>query len=312
MRLQQIKCPFASHAKGIVTSQKYVIFLTGRRAVIADKKLNILKEIENLFYVYRGSVSPDETKLLLISSGMVFYIVDLNDFSVKRYAVRGKGTTNLDGRGCWNLNSKEVYIPLYKLSINNSVKPKTELRSYFIDDSGNKSIVKLFDQYMISYITPVKSLGKYLLVFHDRRNDISNTLFVWYDGQTFTEYLVEDGHVDDVIASVDVLEDEQAIIVNGYISNGKYDYTGKRLDYISTDSSINGIYCGEAIQTIKHSVDKKYIYAGTSRQLLVINCETGEEQSKPVEYELSQIEELDDHIILATMDYSTKVYKVIE
>lgn len=307
MRLQQIKCPFASRAKGIVTSQKYVIFLTGRRAIIADKKLNILKEIENLFYVYRGSVSPDETKLLLISSGMVFYIVDLNDFSTKRYLVRGKYATNLEGLGCWSFDSNGVYIVVDKLD-----RKPTELRLYTLDVSENKTIVKLFDQYMPCYMKPVKSLGKYLFIFYERGDYISNTIFVWFDGQNFTEYLVEDGHVDDVIASVDVLEDEQAIIINGYISNGKYDYTGKRLDYISTDSNINGIYCGEAIQTIKYSADKKYIYVGTSRQLLVINCETGEEKSKPVEYDLSQIEELDDHIILATMDYSTKVYKVIE
>ena len=72
MDISKIKASFLSKAQGIILGKKYVVFLTGRRAIITDKQLNVITEIGGLFYVYKGELSPDETKLLLISNGTVF------------------------------------------------------------------------------------------------------------------------------------------------------------------------------------------------------------------------------------------------
>ncbi len=49
MNISKIKSSFLSQAKGIILGKKYVIFLTGRRAIITDRQLNIVSEIDGLY-----------------------------------------------------------------------------------------------------------------------------------------------------------------------------------------------------------------------------------------------------------------------
>ena len=99
IKFKQLKYDFLRHAKDFCFTEKYSIFCTGKSAFICDRALKLLCKIENLSYVYHAFVSPDEKTLLLVSNSNKFYLVDLNDFSVKKHTVRGKYNHNLEGRG---------------------------------------------------------------------------------------------------------------------------------------------------------------------------------------------------------------------
>ena len=338
MDISKIKASFLSKAQGIILGKKYVVFLTGRRAIITDKQLNVITEIGGLFYVYKGELSPDETKLLLISNGTVFYVVDLNDFSLKRYAIKGRYVTNLEGIGCWDFNGNNVYILVDMMK-----KDYTELRSYSVNEGGDKTIVKVFNEYTPVCIKQVKTVNKYLIVFFDRGSEFGRYILMWFDGQTFSEGFLIGDESDDIDAfNVDVIEDEKQIIISGFMSSGRYDYEGKKIaditiDYQYRKSSFMDVFKNidiiddqnkkqlsemvknlglddmsykEAIKVFRYSHDKKYLYIGTNMRLIIVDCETGEQLSKNVDYDVSQIEELDDHVILVSMDYSVKIYKI--
>ena len=74
MKLERIKCKPLERAKNLCTSQSFIIGCTGQKAAIMDKQLNLIHTVEGLEYVYSADVSPDETKLLLISNGNKFYV----------------------------------------------------------------------------------------------------------------------------------------------------------------------------------------------------------------------------------------------
>ena len=88
MKLERIKCKPLERAKNLYISQSYIIGCTGQKAAIMDKQLNLIHTVEGLEYVYSAEVSPDETKLLLISNGNKFYIVDLHTFEKTQITVK--------------------------------------------------------------------------------------------------------------------------------------------------------------------------------------------------------------------------------
>ena len=110
MKLERIKCKPLERAKDLFVSRSYIIGCTGQKAAIMDRQLNLIHTVEGLEYVYSAEVSPDETKLLLISNGNKFYVVDMHTFEKTRITVKAPYNYNLEGRGCWSFDGKSVWI----------------------------------------------------------------------------------------------------------------------------------------------------------------------------------------------------------
>ena len=72
---------------------------TGRRIIELDSDLNRVSEYNGFYYTYSVKLSPDKGKLLCVSHGNIFYIIDLKTGEVKKNILRGKYRGNLEGRG---------------------------------------------------------------------------------------------------------------------------------------------------------------------------------------------------------------------
>lgn len=84
--------------RDIAFPKTMLYFARGKVRLYATRRLICWHTIEGLSYVYHAFVSPNEKILLLISNKNIFYLVYLNDFSVKKYTIRGEYNTNLEGQ----------------------------------------------------------------------------------------------------------------------------------------------------------------------------------------------------------------------
>ena len=108
--MKLLKLNVLNYVESTKVSTKYVFGFTGSRVKIFNKEMQLIKEIPRLDHVYTGSISPDEKKLLLVSTGNRFYILSLETFELKKYTVCGREDYNLEGRGCWSFDGKEILL----------------------------------------------------------------------------------------------------------------------------------------------------------------------------------------------------------
>lgn len=187
MELTQIKGKPFARAKDIYISPSYIIGCTGQKAIITDRQLNLIHTIEGLDYVYSAQVSPDETKLLLISNGNRFYIVDMQTFEKIRVTVKAPYNHNLQGNGCWSFDGEAVWIPVQRSTdgINST------LRRYPIDDLG-KYEEYLADKYCLDGISKIADTGTYFLTGYNRKEH-NRYYFLYFDGAEFREVPLDAG-----------------------------------------------------------------------------------------------------------------------
>lgn len=182
MKLERIKCKHLERGKDLCVSRSYIIGCTGQKAVVLDKQLNLVGTVTGLEYVYYAEVSPDETKLLLISNGNKFYIVDLQTFEKIRATVKAPFSRNLEGKGCWSFDGKSVWIPVQRTtgSFNST------LRRYPIEDL-NKYEEHLKDEYCLTGISRMVDGGTYFLTGYNRQDNNRN-YFIYFDGTAVRTY----------------------------------------------------------------------------------------------------------------------------
>lgn len=185
MKLERIKCKPLEKAKNLCVSQSYIIGCTGQKAAIMDKQLNLIHTVDGLEYVYSAEVSPDETKLLLISNGNKFYIVDMHTFEKTRITVKSPYNHNLEGLGCWSFDGKSVWISVQRSTgyINST------LRCYYAQDF-NKYEDYLADKYFLNGISKIADTGTYFLIGYNRQEN-NRTYFIYFDGTAFREFPLE-------------------------------------------------------------------------------------------------------------------------
>ena len=181
MKLERIKCKPLERAKNLCVSQSYIIGCTGQKAAIMDKQLNLIHTVEGVEYVYSADVSPDETKLLLISNSNKFYVVDMHTFEKTRITVKAPYNRNLEGRGCWSFDGESVWIPVQRgIGYINST-----LRRYCVNDF-NTYEDHLADKYHLNGISRIDANNTYFLTGYNRRENNRN-YFIYFDGIAFRE-----------------------------------------------------------------------------------------------------------------------------
>ncbi len=204
MKMERIKCKPLERAKDIHISRSYIIGCTGPKAVILDRQLNLIHTVDGLEYVYSAQVSPDETKLLLISNGNKFYVVDMQTFEKTRITVRAPYNYNLEGLGCWSFDGKSIWIPVNRSKgyINST------LRRYCVEDFSQFEDY-LHDKYCIGCLLKLEKTRTYFLIGYNRQED-NRYYFIYFDGVTFRELPLEMSV--DLIASKAAVNTEKGVV----------------------------------------------------------------------------------------------------
>lgn len=344
MKFKQLKYDFLKYAKNFCFSQNYSVFCTGQRAFICDSELNLLNTIEKLSYIYYARISPDETKLLLISNSNIFYLVDLNDFSYKKYTIRGKYNDNLEGRGCWSFDSKLIYIALSDREPSDSA-----LRCYsLIDNMLFEDII--FEKYYINSIEPVKELNKYLLIGLDRKKSELDQIdcwdMIWFDGTSFEKFSICNIDIcNDGIYYAEYEAATNTVIMYNFSNTFRCDLNGKVIEYLSlpvskkittsfsdlfTDLNIKredfdeltnlstalgleNVSTNDGIYKICLSYDRKKYYVGTHSEIYIVDAETKSIlANKQIDYGVQNIMEISPNKIVISTWSGVKIYSIIE
>lgn len=232
MKLERIKCKPLERAKNLCVSQSYIIGCTGQKAAIMDKHLNLIHSVEGLEYVYSADVSPDETKLLLISNGNKFYIVDLHTFEKTRITVKAPYNHNLEGRGCWSFDGKSIWIAVQRRTnfINST------LRRYCVDDF-NKYQDHLADKYCLNGILRIDSNNTYFLTGYNRQEN-NRPYFIYYDGISFREIPLATS-VNMIAPSATIDMEKGVVMLSSIAGCQQFTLDGKSLNTISHPSPKN-------------------------------------------------------------------------
>lgn len=324
MKFYEQKINLAKGAKSFLLGDEFFFVFTGKTIVIYNMEMKEIFRIQGLQYVYKGILSPDQSKLLAVSNSNSFYVISLADFSFKKYKIERKGDVLLEGRGCWTYDEK-VIIPVF-----DQKKQGTELRVYEILN-GMYTHIEIANRRVI-YIGQVYSEHKYLLIeqnldYPEDRHPLADTVLSWYDGKKFDTYHV--GCFEDVVLNADLFELEKKIYLHGSEISIICDYYGnfsstfqidKQKEYTSLKrivehmtlsaekrKSLNSIVeqmnmtnfeASEYIYNVLYSSNGKNFFVGTSHRIIAIDVETGEQIEKFVEYGVQKIVEIKNGTIL--------------
>lgn len=200
-------CSEIAKAKAIDVSHNYVVSTTGRQAKIFDRNMQLLHVVKNLQYVYRCIISPDETKILLISTGNWFYSVSLASFAVQKHIVSGYYSDNLEGRGCWTFDSRGCCLCVCsKDSVLSAIR--------FYDNIGDNQYREVLrDRFWLTSIQAVPSLKQYLLTGYKR--DKNENYLIWYCEESTEEYLIHGLPMFDVAINAEYDEQTEECIIHG-------------------------------------------------------------------------------------------------
>lgn len=334
MKIEKISIPGISRTKTITMSSKYVVMATGRRVLLYNHELQLMHTIQPLEYVYNVYISPDETKLLLISSGNWFYILSLDGYDLRKHTIKGKYKGNLEGEGCWSLDGNSFYIP-----VSNPNNLMSTLRCY--KELGTSYDDYLVEKYSIDAVFAIEEEKKYLLVGFDRNkaDEIDSLsgchVLIWYDGKTFEEYYIES--YNDTIFNVDYDAKTKSVIIYGHRTTIRCDADGKNVEEINhpekdlllktNKEEGEGISANEfvkwmdeknvclddKINKICTSLNERIISVTTMKGLYVMSRESGEILYKEkIEFGVQNLVNISDNIFAVSTWNGVKFYKILE
>ena len=235
MEIKTVSNPWITRAESVRRSDRFIVACTGQSASIFDKDLNMIKQFRGLSYVYESRISPDESKIALISNCNWFHVVDTETFSITRMRMKGISGGDLDGKGCWSYDGKRLYLIPYDAETDNSV-----VRIYDAFDWSYTDTLR--DRYFLTAIRPLKKPDTYLLIGYDRADGVAGSYkLIRCDGGDFTVFDLEfeDG-LFPVIDDARLDEKEERIILHTDMFS--YDYecglTGGKLSRIPVSSEV--------------------------------------------------------------------------
>ena len=329
MKLQKVKCKSLSYVKEIFVSDSYIIGCTGKKANILDKQFKLLQTIEGLDYVYSAEISPDEKKLLLVSNGNKFYVVNLETGEKRKVVVKSPYNNSIDGRGCWSFDGKYIYIVVM-----NSKNLLSKLRRYNAD---NLEMYEDFlaEEYVISKIYKTDLNGMYLLLGYSRDDEMEHLLL--FDGENYKEYVLEDTK-QQPIYNIDLKADYLLAYTQDecriYSFDGKligtqnhpnpkskkiffsnvFDFPGLvddlpgKLRKLGVEDVID---VDDGITKIADSKNGEFKYISSKSGFYVIDKKTGKCLIEHLdEYGVQSFTEFDDGLLLLTLFNSVSLYRI--
>lgn len=314
-----------ARAKAVTYSEHYIVCSTGGQIKIFDKDFNLLQTIKGVRYVYKCIISPDEKNLLLISITNCFYVVELDTFGIAKHTIKGKYDGNLEGNGCWSLDSYGCCF-----CVTSKLSSKSALRIY---DDIKKDVYRelLCDKYWLTSILAVPQHNKYLLTGFDYTTDKS--YLIWYDGSKFEEFPVSGLSECDAVMQAKFYEKGACCIVIGSENTVLCSTEGqliKRIDLreqssltysfmdilksvdmkekdrqeiadLSKHLGLEGINVPDQIMNVCYSSDERYFYIATLGSLLCVDAQTYEiKAEKKYSFGIKTVEEFREELLLVT------------
>jgi hypothetical protein len=333
MKLERIKCKPLERAKALCVSHSYIIGCTGQKAAIMDRQLNLIHTVVGLEYVYSAEVSPDETKLLLISNGNKFYVVDLHTFEKTRITVKAPYNQNLEGQGCWSFDGKSIWIPVQRC-INST------LRRYCVHDF-RKYQDYLADKYCLIAISKIDSNNTYFLIGYNREEN-DRTYFIYFDGTEFREIPLETA-VSAIMPPVTIDMESGVVTIASIAGCQQFTLEGKAVSTIShpdpkdkvlhfsdvfmslfdgdaekqthikelsASLGLENITAADYITKHRSSSCGKYVYLASESGFYLIDASTGNLlASVPEKYGVQNFEELAPGLIAIATWSGVKLYR---
>lgn len=164
MKIVSVPCSYLKNCKKMIVADQYFILLTGRSVLILTKEMELVKQIDGFQYVYDGKLSPDGTKLLLISNGANFYMLSLDRLELlwKARVKEGK-YCNLEGRGIWTLDGTRFLFVIF-----DQKTIQYKIRSYnALDPNDSYDETTLSKSHRIHEILTIPSQNAYVLLVQD-------------------------------------------------------------------------------------------------------------------------------------------------
>ena len=334
MRLVKESVRQFARAKAVTYSEHYIVCSTGGQVKIFDKNLNLLQIIKGVRYVYKCLISPDESKLLLVSAANYFYIVELDTFCITKHTIKGKYSRNLEGNGCWSLDGNGCCFCVMSAEVNSALR---------IYDDIQKDVYRelLCDKYWLTSILAIPKRNKYLLTGYDRANQKS--YLIWFDGKKFEEYpvqglsqfsavkhakLIENGDYcivvgsnntvfcttegiqigdinlpetspktfsfSDVFKTFDINEESRAELVN-----------------LSKQYGLEDMAVPDEILDVCQSSNGRYFYVATLGSLLCINAKTHKKEvEKEYPFGVTAVEEICENLLLVNTWDSLELVRI--
>ncbi len=299
MKLQRIKCAHFSRAYDFTISEKYIVGCTGRRAKILDRNLNLIADIDGLDYVYSARFSPDEKKLLLISNGNIFYTVDMETCQKNRKTVKKPYDYNIEGRGCWSHDGKNIFIPVM-----NTQNLMSTLRCYNSENTDNFYDL-LVEKYVIKDIYKLENSSRYLIIGFVRKGK-QPYYAIYFDGEQFEEYLLQDT-AGDIVFNSDVNNETGVITLYLHDTCCLYKWNGEKIHCIHFPKEIG------YVEKLAQSSCGKYVYAATENGFYILDSDTKKILAEAEEEHGAQnCEELEKGLVAVATWGGVKIYEIIE
>ena len=323
-------------AKAVTISENYVICASGGQVKIFDKKLNLIHTLENLKSVYNCSVSLDEKRLLLVSVTNCFYVVSLDTLEITKHTIKGKYTDNLEGRGCWTLDSNGCCF-----CVCDRKNILSALRIYD-DINTNQYRELLCDKYWLTSVSVIPKINKYLMTGYDRSK--FRSYLIWYDGNALSEFLIQDSSEMGAAVGVRYLEESNRCIVRGNYQTIICEVDGKSVgkvelpqwscarfsfsnifENVSNSEEVRrsiaslsklfgmeDLFVPGQILDMCYSKNGNYLYLATLQGVVCINTVTRAiEATKSFPYGVKKIMELDENLLLLETWDSVELIRVI-
>ena len=282
------------YSKNLTITSKYIILYRGASVSIYDHNFIFQMRIPNLKYVYYGYVSPDETKLLLVSNAKRYYIFSLENFSLLcARSIRSPYNDNLEGVACWCSNDS------FLLPAQNSVSLLSTIKKFncTASDSCKDYLVELF---WIRHISFVEKKNKCLIIGLNRRDHNWNVIWMDMDGK-YEVYRI--ANFNEALFNVDIWCDTERIVLTGETTIYSCDFYGVPSNIMGDYDFENIIYPGIPEFFRRSQNDASIAYLGTSHALIIYDLKHHVAiHSYPMIFGAQNVTEFGDTIFVSSYD----------
>lgn len=317
MEIKPISCAYLKNAKKVVISKNYIIILTGKAIIVLDKERNYVKTVDGLKYAYEGLLSPDETKLLIISNEPEFYIFSLDALEITDRCILKGNVSTIEGRGCWSPNGKDIFLIL--------MDKKTD--SFFLRIYSTENLNNFMDTYSMGHmlcfynILSLPSENAIYILAQSRYHELTHLnpaslVLLCLKGDQVIQY--EISNQNEIPFSIEYNEMSKRFVIYTLRQAFTCDLHGGNVRMINTgnDSSMprqNLFSMPFIIKQILESANHKYIFMVSNGGLDIFDKQTGASlYFKEFPFGLENITEIEENIISVGM-YSgmSRLYKIL-
>ena len=314
MKIEPISCAYFKNAKKVFVSKLYIIILTGKAIIVLDKERNYVKTIDGLKYAYEGLLSPDESKLLIISNEPEFYIFSLDTLEITNRGKLKGNISTIEGHGCWSPNGKNIFLILMEKRTG-----KSFLRIYQTDNLNN-----FVDNHSIGYmlnfhnILSLPSENAIYIIAKNRFyewNDSDCLVLLRLSGDQVDRYEISDQ--SGIPFAIEYNKGTRRLVIYTLKRSFTCDLDGKNIRMIDTGNNScvfeqNLLSTPFIIKQILESSNHKYIFMASNGGLDIFDKQTGASlYFKEFSYGLENILEIEENIIAVGLySGSSRLYKL--